>query len=318
MPFFLLLYSVFSTIIIIKLLSEKNIKGAQNKSTNSTEDLDSSNISADLKPRTYKLWINFFLVSAGIGFTALIYYDLVTANFTTPGNSTEFGDLFGGLSAIFAGLAFAGVIITLKLQIEELILTRNELSKSAYAQHKSQEALNAQLKSMQQTSLIESMKSYVEKRSERGPEADAKINLALQIIRIETEKLFKNEAYLTFTRGQFEVIDQVSSLPQNPNQVNLRLIFRNTAVPSHEIKMEDSSFFDKLALPRNKEVIYGTKVFEASKNYNRNALPSPSEFSTFIYHKDVILGNTYKQKLHIKLPPKGNPIITMSEPELVE
>jgi hypothetical protein len=53
----------------------------------------------------------------------------------------QFGDIFGGVNALFTGLAFAGVIYTiflqrkeLELQREELGLTRNELHRSADAQ----------------------------------------------------------------------------------------------------------------------------------------------------------------------------------------
>jgi hypothetical protein len=37
------------------------------------------------------------------------------------------GDMFGGLNALFTGLAFAGVIVTILLQREELALQRREL-----------------------------------------------------------------------------------------------------------------------------------------------------------------------------------------------
>ncbi len=40
----------------------------------------------------------------------------------------EFGDMFGGLNALFSGLAFAGLIFTIYLQRKELELQRKELS----------------------------------------------------------------------------------------------------------------------------------------------------------------------------------------------
>jgi len=42
-------------------------------------------------------------------------------------------DIFNSLNALFAGLAFGGVIITVYLQIEELEDTRKELTKSSEA-----------------------------------------------------------------------------------------------------------------------------------------------------------------------------------------
>jgi len=41
-----------------------------------------------------------------------------------------FGDMFGGINALFSGLAFAGVVIAILLQKEELSLQRLELSET--------------------------------------------------------------------------------------------------------------------------------------------------------------------------------------------
>ena len=64
----------------------------------------------------------------------------------------QFGDMFGGINALFSALAFAGLIYTVSLQRKELSLqrqeleeTRNELRRSAEAQEQSHKALTAQL-----------------------------------------------------------------------------------------------------------------------------------------------------------------------------
>ena len=79
---------------------------------------------------------------AVIGFGA-IYYWLVTL-LIDPSERGTFGDLFGGLNAIFSGLAFAGVLIAillqrleLKNQAKELQLQRNELE---FTRHEFQSA----------------------------------------------------------------------------------------------------------------------------------------------------------------------------------
>ena len=41
----------------------------------------------------------------------------------------QFGDMFGAVNALFSGLAFAGLILTLILQRKELTLQRDELDK---------------------------------------------------------------------------------------------------------------------------------------------------------------------------------------------
>lgn len=69
----------------------------------------------------------------------------------------QFGDMFGGLNALFSAMAFAVLIYTmwlqrieLRLQREELQETRAELSRSARAQEKSEEALTLQVEAMRQ------------------------------------------------------------------------------------------------------------------------------------------------------------------------
>lgn len=78
------------------------------------------------------------------------------------GANTKVSFSFESINALFAGLAFAGVIITmlmqreeLKLQRQELAETRRELKRSADAQTKSEEALRNQILTMQTASKIE-------------------------------------------------------------------------------------------------------------------------------------------------------------------
>jgi len=75
----------------------------------------------------------------------------------------QFGDLFGGVNALFTGLAFAGLVFTILLQRkdlkiqsnelrltrEELKLTREELKNSTEAQRGTREALFKQLELLQ-------------------------------------------------------------------------------------------------------------------------------------------------------------------------
>jgi hypothetical protein len=63
------------------------------------------------------------------------------------------GDLFSSLAALFSGLAFAGVIYALRLQMEELALqreelraTRDELKRTAAAQEGTQTAVESQVR----------------------------------------------------------------------------------------------------------------------------------------------------------------------------
>lgn len=106
----------------------------------------STNLVADISLRP--------LVFTGVGIVILwvvsglvVYFRLGT--WADRGN---FGDTFGAVNALFAGLAFSGMIFTillqrreLALQREELKLTRMELQRSAEAQEKSQHTLSLQV-----------------------------------------------------------------------------------------------------------------------------------------------------------------------------
>lgn len=71
---------------------------------------------------------------------------------------------FNIISTLFSGLAFAGVIITILLQSQELALqrqelkeTRRELKRSADAQEKSEQALTEQLKTLKHAAVLDAL-----------------------------------------------------------------------------------------------------------------------------------------------------------------
>ncbi|MEM1184982.1 MAG: hypothetical protein AAGI53_08250 [Planctomycetota bacterium] len=84
------------------------------------------------------LFIVFALVFVPWGATPWIVNAVVGVT-ATPSDLGQFGDQFGATNALFAGLAFAGVIVALRwqsqelrLQREELRLTREELERHRY------------------------------------------------------------------------------------------------------------------------------------------------------------------------------------------
>lgn len=93
------------------------------------------------------IWLVYALAATGLSLAS-------GENGLTKGGL--FGDMFGALNALFSGLAFAGVIITILLQSKELGLQREELKaqreemhRFADAQEKSEEALSKQAESME-------------------------------------------------------------------------------------------------------------------------------------------------------------------------
>ena len=65
------------------------------------------------------------------------------------GDRGTYGDMFGPVNALFSGLAFAGLIITLVMQHEELGLQRNELIQTNKELAAQREQFTAQTKTMQ-------------------------------------------------------------------------------------------------------------------------------------------------------------------------
>lgn len=99
----------------------------------------------------------------------LAYFFLVRYFIPEWSVSSQFGDMFGGLNAIFSGLAFSGVIYTILLQKEELglqrrelELTRKELERTAKAQEKSEEALSKQAASLKVTAKLNGLSSILQ------------------------------------------------------------------------------------------------------------------------------------------------------------
>lgn len=72
-----------------------------------------------------------------------------------PASAGEYGDIFGGVGALFSGLAFVGLVVTLVMQYsalnkqsDELELTRNSVAKQAEELSISSEALQLQVSEM--------------------------------------------------------------------------------------------------------------------------------------------------------------------------
>lgn len=77
-----------------------------------------------------RLWI--WIVVAIIGVLAAwgLSWWLINKNIDCSTERGTFGDMFGAVNALFSGLAFAGLIVTLLYQKEELKLQREELAQT--------------------------------------------------------------------------------------------------------------------------------------------------------------------------------------------
>lgn len=78
----------------------------------------------------------------------IVYALIVHFGFNDPKDSGTFGDMFGGVNALFSGFAFAGLLAAIMLQKEELGLQREELEQTREELKGQKEQLEEQNKTM--------------------------------------------------------------------------------------------------------------------------------------------------------------------------
>lgn len=104
----------------------------------------------------------FLIVVIGILLLQLIYgvavYRVIGPDMSTRG---QFGDMFGGLNALFTGLAFAAVIYTILLQRKDLELQRLELQASRQELHTAAEAQVGQVAALNEAANLRAMTALV-------------------------------------------------------------------------------------------------------------------------------------------------------------
>jgi len=83
-----------------------------------------------LDRRTWSLFLKVSLLVIGIWGASATMLVLMVDDF---GKSGTFGDSFGVLNTLFSGLAFAGIIVTVKIQNDEMREQRKELQKQKKA-----------------------------------------------------------------------------------------------------------------------------------------------------------------------------------------
>src|SRR5262245_27407764 len=103
--------------------------------------------------------IIFIVISLLLSF--VVYFYLVSCFYPKISDRSNFGEMFGGINALFSGFAFLGVIYTILLQKEELQLqrkeleqTREELKRTAEAQERSEQSLSKQAESLKLTAKL--------------------------------------------------------------------------------------------------------------------------------------------------------------------
>lgn len=165
------------------------------------------------------LSICFIILGITIGF-----YFLVSYHFDLD-KSTKIGDTFGILSSLFTGLAFAGVIVSILIQQQELIETRKELKKAAEAQDKSQKALNDQLTIMSSNNRITLLDNYIQ--TVIGGTPDPMKNYLNEIIRKEINKVIELKEYENIFLPYFFEHTDSYSIPPNRSNYKYKISIKN-------------------------------------------------------------------------------------------
>lgn len=155
-----------------------------------------------------KIWplliLSSLIVLLWAGSFCLVYFKI--SNWSDRGT---FGDTFGGINALFSGLAFGGIIYTILLQRKELAMqrqeladTRKELQRSADAQEKSEKALTEQIESMKVSAKLNALNSLIEAYSNEE-EKMKKINLTAS-----SNARNKKEMFLTEIENTLKIIEK--------------------------------------------------------------------------------------------------------------
>ncbi len=129
----------------------------------------------------------------------LLYWQLTERWIDCQEQRGLFGDSFGGLNALFAGLAFAGVIVALFMQRKELKLQREELTKSTEALQvssaSSKKNLNLQ-KTIAQVSALDALVrtnlEQVERYERKIAQGGTLAGLGAKELPIKLQKALKN------------------------------------------------------------------------------------------------------------------------------
>ena len=134
------------------------------------------------------IWIGVGITGAWILSAVFVYW--LTWDWETRG---QIGDMFGAVNALFSGLAFAGVIIAivlqrneLTLQREELRLTREQVAKQAEAQEASSMMLGVTARLNALSALLEYGRDRALGDPNRVPRIVEEIDIILKQLKQDT------------------------------------------------------------------------------------------------------------------------------------
>lgn len=112
-----------------------------------------------------KAWklILFGVVLAAVAYGSFIFgMSYRTVDIIDLEKAAQFGDSFGALTSLFSGLAFAGLIITILMQREELKIQRTEFQMTRNEMAESSDALQKQVNEMKKSSRVNAVSALAQ------------------------------------------------------------------------------------------------------------------------------------------------------------
>lgn len=280
-----------------------------NKNKNNTQ------LPGDNKPKTKYLLI-FGLICSVI-FLVVSFYPLIIGIFFHSSQERGFaGDMYGALNTLFSGLAFAGIIITIIMQMKELELTREELQKSAEAQQGTFSALTQQLENMKYSSQIDAIKKYIESLDTFNDED--KIIIAKSVLSDLVDNVFHSSEYIRYMRPNISKINiepYKENIHQNYTLKSVKVSLKNYGASCY-IKniVINNSISYKIYLETYYEIIekgVHNIVSQTNTNFERNTtlifdfvfssdIETPELFEVEFELVSKFVNYTWKQKLIVQ------------------
>jgi hypothetical protein len=121
-------------------------------------------VAEDRSSGTHRSPRRIWLIAAICGIVVVqVVYGILVIELLGPRMDVrgQFGDLFGGVTALFTGLAFGGVIYTILLQSNELELQREELRLNREELHRSADAQLQQVKRLEEAAELSAISTLV-------------------------------------------------------------------------------------------------------------------------------------------------------------
>lgn len=230
----------------------------------------------------------------------IAYGWVLLKNFNAPDNVGVFGDMFGALTALFSGLAFAVVVISLWMQSKELQHALLEYKKMAQAQDRSQKALNAQLQSMEKSSRINAMDAYLKVLA--STTAASEKNTAKKVIMKEAEAIFKLDDYSDLTTPNLMIEKEEYRITFNSFQ-GLTIKLYNHGADMQVIDIDNN--YQKPDI--NRRTITKSTYSLIKLNYKVESLPIEDKIT--LKYESTSSKKTYKQKIIVKLSTDDKAVV---------